>query len=80
MTAANPFRRQNGSGQSAMRLHGFNRVLRTRGREATAAGRAKEKKLRGRNRPAIRTDGENQDMLGWIHGCFSKPARRSDAK
>src|SRR5260221_14250094 len=59
-----------------MRLHRFNRVLQTSRRKTAAAGRTEDKNLRGRNRPAIRADGEHQNMLGWIHGCFSKPARR----
>ena len=80
MTAADPFRGEITARDGTVQADGFNRVLRTGGRETAAARGTKEKKLRGRNRPAIRADGGHQDMLGWIHGCFSKPARRSDAK
>lgn len=80
MTTADSFYCEITANERAVRANGFHGVLRTGGGEAAATGGAKEKKLRGRNRPAIRTEGEHQDMLGWIHGCFSKPARRSVVK
>ena len=80
VAAADPFYGKQAAGDRTLRADGLHRVLRTSGREPAAAGRTEEKKLRRRNRPAIRADGGHQDMLGWIHGCFSKPARRSDAK
>jgi hypothetical protein len=60
MTTANPFCRESAAGDCAMAANCFNCVLRTSRRETATAGRTKEKNLRGRNRPAIRADGENQ--------------------
>ena len=75
MTAADAIRRQRASSQNAARLNCLDRILRTGRRETAAAGRAEQKELRRRNRPAVRADGKNQNMLGWIHGCFIRPAR-----
>ena len=75
MTAANPFRRQNRSGQSAALLNCVHRINRARWRETAAAGAAKQKNLRGRNRPAIRADGQNQNVLERIHGSVLEQSR-----
>jgi hypothetical protein len=72
MTAANPFRRQRGSGKRAVQLQGFNRVLRASRRETAAGSRAKQKNLRGRNRPAIQPDCSDQNMPEQIHLILQK--------
>ena len=80
VTAANPFQRMPAARDRTVDANGLDGVLRAGRRKTAAAGGTKNKKLRGRNRPAIGADGANQNMLGWIHGRFSKPARRSVVK
>ena len=64
MTAANPFHREAASDNRAARTDCVNRILRTSRRETAARSRAEQKNLRGRNRPAINADCENQNRSG----------------
>ena len=80
VTAANPFQRTPAARDRTVDANGLDGVLRTGRRETAATGGTKNKKLRGRNCPAIGAEGINQNILGWIHGRFSKPARRSVVK
>jgi len=66
MTTANPFRREPASRNRAALTNRVRRVLRTGRRKTAACRRAEQKNLRGRNRPAINANQENQNDLGWI--------------
>ncbi len=69
---ANPFRREPASGNRAARADCVNRILRASRRETAAGSRAKEKNLRGRNRPAINADCRNQNVPEQVHLIFQK--------
>jgi len=75
MAAANPFRRQRAAGQRAVFTHRFQCKLRTGRREAAAAGGAEQKNLRRRNRPAIKANRENQNVLERVHSLVFEQSR-----
>ena len=81
VAAADPFYGEQAAGDRTMRADGLHRVLRTSGSEPAAAGRTKEKKLCRRNRPAIRADGEHQQVFWNIQHPTSdiqRPMARSN--
>jgi len=66
VATANSFNRQPAAGQRALRTNGIHRILRTTWRKTAAAARPEQKNERGRNRPAIQPDEEDQNGLGNI--------------
>jgi len=67
VTPADPFHREPASGKGSVRANRLQRVSRTTGRKPATAQRAKEGRLRRRDRPAIKPDAEDQDVLQRIH-------------
>src|SRR5665213_662936 len=79
MAAANAFRRQGRSGDRAVFAQRSQRIDRTGRRETAAGTGAEQKNLRRRNRPAINTDGENQNVLERVHDSVFEQVRASES-
>ncbi len=77
IAAANTFYREPASKDRAMGLNGIKGVLGATGGEATTTERSKENSFRGRKRPAINADEENQNMLPGVHHDFDNCIWRS---
>ena len=75
MTTADPLCRQNGTGDGTASLHRLQSKLRTGWCKTAAGAGSKQKDLSGRNRPAISSNGENQDVLEQVHVLILQQAR-----